>query len=114
MWDGTTWERWQRGGEHRLVSGQQVSAANVVVIEAEAIDTGMVDASGGVVPEFLFVGTGRATVFTDGQRIEGTWTRPTLASVATLTAGPGRPIELTPGRTWVQLVEAGSNALSYS
>ena len=79
----------------------------MVVIEAEEVDTGMVDASGGAVPEFLFVGSGRATVFTDGRRVEGTWTRPTLASVATLTVGPGRPIELTPGRTWIQLVEAG-------
>ncbi len=114
VWNGTVWQRWQRGGEHRLVGGEQVAAANVVVIEAEEVDTGMVDASGGPVPEFLFVGTGRATVFTDGQRIEGTWTRPTLVSVATLTTGPGRPIELTPGRTWVQLVEAGSNALSFS
>ena len=114
VWDGSAWRRWQRGAEHRLVDGEQVSAANVVVIEAEEVDTGMVDAGGGAVPEFVFVGTGRATVFTDGRRIEGTWTRPTLASVATLTVGPGRPIELTPGRTWVQLVEAGTNAFSSS
>lgn len=114
VWDGSAWLRWQRGAEHRLANGEQVSAANVVIIEAEEIDTGMVDASGGAVPEFLFVGTGRATVFTDGHRVEGTWTRPTLSSVATLTVGPGRPIELTPGRTWIQLVEAGSNAFSSS
>ncbi len=114
VWDGAAWLRWQRGGEHVLVDGEQVSAANVIVIEADEIDTGMVDASGGAVPEFLFVGTGRATVFTDGRRIEGTWTRPTLASVATLTEGPGRPIELTPGRTWIQLVETGSNAVAFS
>ncbi len=114
VWDGSAWLRWQRGAEHRLANGQQVSAANVVIIEAEEVDTGMVDASGGAVPEFVFVGSGRATVFTDGRRIEGTWTRPTLASVATLTVGPGRPIELTPGRTWIQLVEAGANAFASS
>ncbi|MEM9565830.1 MAG: DUF3048 domain-containing protein [Actinomycetota bacterium] len=114
VWDGRAWLRWQRGGEHLLVGGEQVSAANVVVIEADEIDTGMVDAGGGAVPEFLFVGSGRATVFTDGRRIEGTWTRPTLTSVATLTEGPGRPIELTPGRTWIQLVETGSNAVAFS
>ena len=110
-WDGSQWLRWQRGLEHRLVSGQQVSAANVVVVEARRVDTGMVDASGGPVPEFVFVGTGRATVFTEGRRIVGTWTRPTLNSVATLTHAPGEPIELTPGRTWVQLVEAGAGQL---
>ena len=110
-WDGERWLRWQRGDEHVLVNGEQVSAANVVVIEADEVDTGMVDASGGAVPEFVFVGSGRATVFTEGHRIEGTWTRPTLTSVATLTHGPGKPIELTPGRTWIQLVEAGSGTV---
>ncbi len=110
-WDGERWLRWQRGAEHRLVSGEQVSAANVVVIEAERVDTGMVDASGGAVPEFVFVGTGRATVFTGGKRIEGTWTRPTLRSVATLTHSPGVAIELAPGRTWIQLTETGSGML---
>ncbi len=110
-WDGQQWLRWQRGAEHLAANGEQLSAANVVVIEAEEVDTGMVDASGGAVPEFLFVGTGRATVFTEGKRIEGTWTRPTLNSVATLTHSPGNAIELTPGRTWIQLIEAGSGAL---
>ncbi len=112
LWDGERWLRWQRGVEHTLVSGEQVSAANVVVIEAERIPTGMVDSSGGAVPEFYFVGTGNATVFTDGVRIDGIWTRPTLNSVATLTTGAGQPIELTPGRTWLQLVEAGAGQLS--
>jgi hypothetical protein len=110
-WDGERWLRWQRGEEHLLVSGEQVDAANVVVIEAERIATGMVDSSGGAVPEFYYVGSGRATVFTDGNRIEGTWTRPTLNSVATLTDSDGTPIELTPGRTWIQLVESGAGQL---
>lgn len=114
VWEGSAWRRWQRGAEHVLVDGRQVSAANVVVVEAEEVDTGLVDSSGGTVPEFVFVGSGRAVVFTDGRRIEGTWTRPTLASVATLTEGPGKPIELTPGRTWVQLVASGTNAVSSS
>lgn len=109
VWEGSSWRRWQRGAEHILASGQQVSAANVVIVEVEAVDTGLVDASGGMVPEFVFVGSGRATIFTDGRRIEGTWTRPTLTSVVTLTSGPGRPIELTPGRTWIQMVEEGTN-----
>ncbi len=65
-------------------------------------------------PEFVFVGSGRAVVFTDGHRIEGTWTRPTLTSVATLTTAAGQPIALTPGRTWIQLVQAGSDAVSSS
>lgn len=110
-WDGSQWLRWQRGAEHLVVSGEQVSAANVVVIEVERVATGMTDSSGGAVPEFPYVGTGRATVFTGGKRIEGTWTRPSLNSVATLTHGPGDAIELTPGRTWIQLIEADAGRL---
>jgi hypothetical protein len=111
-WDGASWLRSQGGSRHLLASGEQVSAANVVVIETEKVDTGMVDASGSPVPEFVFVGSGPATVFTGGRQITGVWTRPSLASVATLTTTDGQVIELTPGRTWIELVEAGSGALS--
>jgi hypothetical protein len=82
-----------------------------VVIEVERVATGMTDSSGGAVPEFPYVGTGRATVFTGGKRIEGAWTRPSLNSVATLTHTLGDAIELTPGRTWIQLIEADSGLL---
>ncbi len=89
-WDGTAWLRTQSGAAHLTASGERVSAANVVVVETAEVATGMVDSSGATVPEFVFVGSGPATVFTAGMRIEGTWTRPTLASVATLTTTDGR------------------------
>lgn len=111
-WDGGSWLRTQGGSAHKTASGEQVSAANVVVIEAQEVPTGMVDSSGAAVPEFVFVGTGRATVFTAGKRIEGVWTRPTLRSVATLTTSDGTVIELTPGRTWIELIRADSGILN--
>lgn len=110
-WDGRSWLRSQRGRPHVLQSGKQVSAANVVVIEAERVATGLVDSAGGEVPEFVFVGTGDATVFVNGKRISGTWTRPTLASVATIVGTDGSLIELSPGRTWIQLIESDSGFL---
>ena len=58
-------------------------------------------------PEFVFVGTGRAALFVDGRRIDATWIRPTLRSGVTLVDAAGDPIELAPGRTWVQLLDAG-------
>ena len=106
-WDTDRWLRSQGGKPHTESSGQQVSAANVVVIETERVNTGMVDSSGAVVPEFPYVGTGRATIFTAGHKIQATWTRPTLASVATLTDHEGQPIKLTPGRTWLEIIETG-------
>ena len=110
-WDGSAWLRSQGGRAHTAASGQRIAAANVVVIETRKIDTGMVDSSGAVVPEFVFVGSGRATVFTDGKKIVGTWTRPTLGSVATLTTADGSVIELTPGRTWIEIIEADAGLL---
>ena len=110
-WDGSAWLRTQGGNAHMTAAGDQVSAANVVVIEADEVPSGMVDSSGANVPEFVFVGTGRATVFTAGHRIDGVWTKPTLRSVATLTTPDGAVIELTPGRTWIELIGAGSGVL---
>ena len=42
----------------------------------------------------------------DGRRIDATWIRPTLRSAVTLIGSDGTPIELAPGRTWVQLLDA--------
>ncbi|MGF1599710.1 MAG: DUF3048 domain-containing protein [Acidimicrobiales bacterium] len=107
-WDGERWLRSQGGRDHITDGGERVSATNVVVIETERVATGMVDSSGATVPEFPFVGSGPATVYRDGARVDGRWTRPTLRSVATLTATDGTVIELRPGRTWIELVEAGA------
>jgi hypothetical protein len=113
-WDegGEQWLRHQGGSAHTVFSGDQVSAANVVVIEAREVATGMVDAAGSTVPEFVFVGTGSASVFTAGHQIDGIWTRPTVTSVATLTTPEGEVIELTPGRTWIELVRADAGLAS--
>ncbi len=111
-WDGSAWLRSQGGRAHTAASGARISAANVVVVETRKVDTGMVDSSGAMVPEFVFVGSGRATVFTDGKKIVGTWTRPTLASVATFTTPDGAVIELTPGRTWIEIIQADAGLLS--
>jgi len=110
-WNGELWTRSQGGAPHVVAAGGQLAVANVVVVETAKLDTGMVDTSGARVPEFVFVGAGPATVFTGGQRITATWTRPTLRSAVTLTAADGSVVGLTPGRTWVQVVEAGAGQL---
>ncbi len=110
-WQDEEWVRTQRGSVHQLTDDGPVTAANVVVIEAERVGTGMFDSAGGPVPEFLYVGTGPATVFTAGRRVDGVWTKPSLVEVATLTTADGEVIELTPGRTWIQLIEQDSGYL---
>ncbi len=110
-WNGELWARSQGGAPHVVAAGGQLAVANVVVVETAKLDTGMVDTSGARVPEFAFVGAGPATVFTGGRRIAATWTRPTLRSAVTLTAADGSVVGLTPGRTWVEVVEAGAGQL---
>ncbi len=107
-WTGDVWSRSQRGTAHTMVDGTVLAAANVVVVEVSEIPTGMKDSGGAVVPEFVFVGSGPATVLSDGKAVSGVWTRPTLRDAATLTRGDGSVIELTPGVTWIEIVTPGA------
>ncbi len=104
-WNGVGWVRYQGGSLH-TTDGEPVNAANVVVVAVQSVATGLFDSTGAPVPEFVFVGTGDAVVYTDGRRIDGRWTRPTLRDPAIVHVN-GNVIELTPGRTWVQIVSAG-------
>ncbi len=108
-WDDelSQWSRRQNGRPHQTDDGQ-VSASNIVVVTVDEVGTGLTDSIGTPIPEYVFVGTGSATVFVEGRAIEGTWTRPTLRDPARLTAADGSIIDLDPGRTWVELVVAGS------
>jgi hypothetical protein len=106
---GWTWDanqglflRSQLGSPHEVTDGQ-ASADSVVVLVVEygesPVDSG---------PEARTVGSGAAVVYTDGRRIEGTWTRANPTDPFTLTSATG-PILLAPGRTWVELVDAQHN-----
>ena len=52
-------------------------------------------------------------MFTGGNVVHGTWARPDRLAPFTLTADDGTPIELTPGRTCVELPRpAATNPIS--
>ena len=110
-WTGSAWARSQAGNPHVSTNGAQLTAANVIIVEVDEIPSGMKDSVGGVVPEFVFAGTGFATVLSDGKAVSGIWTRPTLRDAATLTRNDGTVIEITPGVTWIEIVTAGSYTL---
>ena len=50
------------------------------------------------------IGHGRAVVFRDGRRIEGTWSRPAVDDGTTLSTTDGKAIALAPGGAWFVLV----------
>jgi hypothetical protein len=112
-WDGAAgqWRRLQSGTPHTVEGGGQIGAENVVVQHVQYRDTGFVDVTGYASPEAVLVGSGEVWVLTGGKVVRGQWSRPTPEAVTTLTDAAGRPIRLTPGRTWVELPSPGQATL---
>ncbi|MFZ9397271.1 MAG: DUF3048 domain-containing protein [Ilumatobacteraceae bacterium] len=104
-WDerSGTYLRSHKNDPHVEADGTRVSTHNVVVLVCE-YKTSVADSRS---PEAQTTGEGPAWVFTGGSMVVGTWTRADKNSGWTLTADDGTEIELTPGRTWVQLIRKG-------
>jgi len=107
-WDATGqgWKRTQDGAPHTVTAGGQLAPANVVVMET-TYKTSPADKKS---PEVVSVGSGKAIVLTAGHIITGTWSRPSATDKPTLVDESGAPIALTPGRTWVEMPQAGQTA----
>ena len=105
-WNGEGWERTHNGDAHSDSDGVRVAPPNVV-IQFTTYGTSSADSRS---PEAQTVGSGEAWVFTDGHVVRGRWERPDQSRPADLVAD-GRPIRLTPGRTWVALARAGTAEL---
>jgi len=98
------WERTQKDTQHLDADGKVISVDNVVVL----MTTYKMSSTPGSL-QAISVGKGRAMVYTDGKVVEGEWTRPFPESPWAITTGDdAKPVELTPGRTWVYLASKGS------
>ena len=96
-----TYARFMNGTAHKdVVSGKQLTAHNVVVLWAKI--TPYPGDKHGVV-DIKLTGTGKVSVFTGGQRVDGTWTAGTNAPPV-FTAADGSTIKLDPGNTWIQIL----------
>lgn len=91
--------RSQFGAPHQLTDGQ--ASANTVVVLVVQYLRSPVDSRS---PEAQTVGGGPTSVYNNGRKIEGTWTRAQPTDPFTLESG-GEPILIAPGRTWVELVD---------
>jgi hypothetical protein len=101
-----TYARSINGKAHKdAVSGKQLTARNVVVIWAKI--TPYPGDTHNVV-DIKLTGSGRASVFTGGQRVDGTWEAGTEAPPIFKTAD-GKPIKLDPGNTWIQVMGSTQN-----
>jgi hypothetical protein len=59
--------------------------------------------------EAQFTGTGKAWVFTNGKLVKGTWRKTSITAPTQLLGPDGKPITLTVGQTFVQVVPLGTN-----
>jgi hypothetical protein len=107
--------RWQGGQPHTdALTGEQLSAANVVVISAHHQETDILEdtvGDGHFSIEIQIWGEGPATLFRDGLRIEGRWQRADPSNMLVFYDLNGAVLPLKPGNTWFQLVPLGFDQL---
>ena len=88
-------------------TGEQLSARNVVVLWAKYTPVAS-DKVGSTTYDIELVGSGRATVFRDGQALNGTWEAGKDAPPR-FKAEDGTEIKLGRGNTWMQVVNTTVN-----
>jgi hypothetical protein len=84
-------------------SGAVTRADNVVVMRVRNVPDGNHDVLGSPSVLSKTVGKGAVTVYRDGRKIAGSWTRSEASGPLRFTDSAGRPIALGPGQTWVTL-----------
>ncbi len=100
-WDAAsaTWKRSIGLAPFMDTDGHQVAPNNVVV---QFVGCCLPSPEGG---NFQTVGNGDAWFFSNGQLVQGKWSRSTNTQPIQYTDVNGTPIRLTPGKTWVELVQ---------
>jgi hypothetical protein len=104
-WDTTTtsWDRTLFGTADLTGTGVRESPKNVIVMYVN-----YVNGVGSFTSYADLQGRGTADVFTDGREVTGTWSRGSSKSdPLTYQTPSGTTIALTPGQTWVELLDVG-------
>jgi len=112
-WNGKVYQRTEAGAAASTVDGGRLEAKNVVVLRVQVRDTGALDPGGNPVPETVLTGSGDATVFSAGHRVDCTWKKEKTASVLELIR-EDESVLLTPGNVWVELVPASGSSFTAS
>ncbi len=99
--DEQRYERSQEGDEHVDKTYGRIGAENVILLGVDYRPSSIDRNS----PEAITLGSGLVTVFSNGEYVSGTWERELEVFPFELTLDNGQTIQLTPGQTWVELVE---------
>lgn len=108
------WRRFQDGEAHfDAMTETQISAANVLIVEADHIEQPIVYDGYWGATNFAFTvdlsGSGRAVLLRDGQYFEGEWRRANASDPLTYYDLQGNPLPFKVGNTFVQLVPRWRN-----
>lgn len=105
------WDRSMVGRAHiDALTGEQITAANVVLVYAHHIYTDFWEEMIGdrsnwkLSIQVQLWGQGTALVFRDGEVIPGIWKREGRNDMLTFYHGDGTPLPLKPGNSWMQVV----------
>jgi len=109
--------RWQRSTagvkQTDYLTGETLTAANVVIVYANHIETDILEDTWGGGHQSIQVqvwGTGPALVFRDGVMQNGYWERIERNHMLTFWVSEGHPIPLKSGNTWLQMVPLGTTS----
>ena len=95
-----SWDRTIFGSPDVTTNGVRISPKNVVVMSVHYIGgVGVIDSYA------QLIGSGNVEVFTNGTLQRGTWSRPNLRARTVYKNASGKLIDLTPGQTWVELLD---------
>ncbi|MCL2680049.1 MAG: DUF3048 domain-containing protein [Coriobacteriia bacterium] len=98
------WERFTNGQTQKdALTDTQINTTNLIVLWATHTQGGVRDASGNSTYRIDLGGEGKATIFMNGKRIDGTWTA-SADAVPVFKDPRGEVILLAPGRSWVSVL----------
>ncbi len=102
--EGNYFVRTQDGDQHiDAASDEIIRATNVVVLQTKT-DNSFKDPKYGPIPRTVMVDSGMASVFSNGKRVKGTWTKSSQSAPIQLFDETGAPIKLAVGNTWIELM----------
>lgn len=104
-WDPTSkgWDRTLFGQPIVTGTGVRVSPTNVIVM-----DVTYTNGVGTFTSYASLQGSGACEVFSQGRMIHGRWSRSSPTTAIAYTTLAGHPLNLTPGQTWVELLNTGA------
>jgi len=96
------------------LTGQQITAANVMFVGARHVDTDIIeDGYNGLWSiEMQVWGEGPASLFRDGRRYEGGWSRSDPEQMLQFADEAGNSLFFKPGNTWFEVVPLGFDRLT--